>query len=203
MSTAHTNALVVDYLRRLERAAASLPASRRAELVAEIREHIEEGLAAAGAVDEVAVRNVLERLGPPEEIAAAADPPRPPHGPLELAAAILIAIPFVGWILGVALVAFSRAWTSREKMIGIAICLVPVLAFGLGFTVMGSDGGSVEIRTGTPVGSLPQEETGGGGGGLGPIELVVLLGTFLAGPLAALYLGTRLRRPSESPAESA
>ena len=75
MTTSHTNEIVAAYLRRLEQAADSLPRSRRAELVAEIREHIDDALLEAGAADEVAVRNVLERLGPPEEIAAAASPP--------------------------------------------------------------------------------------------------------------------------------
>jgi uncharacterized membrane protein len=52
--------------------AATLPPPRRSELVAEIREHIDAALQDAGTRDEVAVRNVLERLGSPEEIAAEA-----------------------------------------------------------------------------------------------------------------------------------
>ena len=77
MSTVHTDRLVEDYLHRLEAAAraAALPPPRRAELVAEIREHVEEALR-DGPRDEAAVRNVLERLGPPEEVASdAADGP--------------------------------------------------------------------------------------------------------------------------------
>lgn len=35
----------------------------------EIRGHIDDALLEAGAADEVTFRNVLERLGPPEEIA--------------------------------------------------------------------------------------------------------------------------------------
>ncbi len=34
-------------------------------------------------------------------------------------------------------------------------------------------------------------------GGLGPTELLLVFGSFLAGPLAAVYLGTRLRRTPE------
>ena len=93
----HTNRLVQDYLRRLEQAAAPLPRSRRAELVAEIREHIDDALLEAGAADEVAVRNVLERLGPPEEIVAAAATPTGPTGRagrLEIGALIALAVPF-------------------------------------------------------------------------------------------------------------
>jgi hypothetical protein len=204
MSTAHRDGLVGEYLRRLEDAAAHLPRSRQVELVTEIREHIDDALAEAGASDEVAVRNVLERLGPPEEIAAAAGPP-PPHrtgGRLELAATILIAIPFVGWVLGPGLVVFSRAWTSREKLIGVALCLVPVVVLALGFTALSADSGpTIQIGAGTPFEPLPHES---GDGGAGPLELVVILGSLLAGPLAAVYLGTRLRgRPEETSVESA
>ena len=120
MTTAHTNELVADYLRRLERAAAPLPRSRRAELVAEIREHIDDALIEAGAADEVAVRNVLERLGSPEEIAAAATPPADPTahaGKLEVVALIALALPFVGWLVGIALLLASRAWSGRDKAI--------------------------------------------------------------------------------------
>ena len=55
-------ALVSDYLGRLERAAQPLPADRRGELIAEVHEHIESALAEAGSRDEVTARNVLERL---------------------------------------------------------------------------------------------------------------------------------------------
>jgi uncharacterized membrane protein len=63
--------LVTDYLARLERAAQVLPDPRRRDLVDEVRGHIELALDAAGARDEVAVRNALERVGDPEEIVAA------------------------------------------------------------------------------------------------------------------------------------
>ena len=63
--------LVRDYLGRLEAAATVLPVNRREELAAEVREHINAALADAGRTDEATVRNVLERLGPPEEIVAA------------------------------------------------------------------------------------------------------------------------------------
>jgi Domain of unknown function (DUF4190) len=76
----HTDPLADDYLRRLDAAASALPADRRHELVCEIRGHLDEALRQAPAGDETAVRNALERLGPPEEIAAAADP-APPDRP--------------------------------------------------------------------------------------------------------------------------
>jgi uncharacterized membrane protein len=67
----HTDPLVDDYLRRLGVAASALPAHQRTELVSEIRDHLREALRQAPAGGEVAVRDALERLGSPEEIAAA------------------------------------------------------------------------------------------------------------------------------------
>src|SRR5687767_13652776 len=65
------DALISDYLGRLDAAAWPLPATRRAELTAEVREHIEGALSEAGNRDETTVRNVLDRLGRPEDIVAA------------------------------------------------------------------------------------------------------------------------------------
>jgi Domain of unknown function (DUF4190) len=72
-----TDPLADDYLRRLDAAASALPAHQREELVAQIRDHLQEALRQAPAGDTAAVRDVLERLGTPEEVAAAADPPPP------------------------------------------------------------------------------------------------------------------------------
>jgi hypothetical protein len=74
----HTDPLVDDYLRRLDAAASALPAHRREELVSEIRDHLQEALRQAPASDEAAVRNLLERLGPPDEIVSAAADQVPP-----------------------------------------------------------------------------------------------------------------------------
>jgi len=69
--------LVEDYLRHLEAVAAVLPEYRRAELLAEIRAHLDEALRQVPAGDEAAVRSMLDRLGSPEEIVAAAAEPVP------------------------------------------------------------------------------------------------------------------------------
>ena len=189
MTTSHTNELVAAYLRRLERATDSLPRSRRAELVAEIREHIDDALLEAGAADEVAVRNVLERLGPPEEIAAAASPPSATParaGRLEIAAMIVLAVPFVGWLVGIPLVLLSQAWPGRDKAIAVLLGLSPLFVGAL--TVLAtSDGG------GGPVGA-PIEQSSGG---LGPLEVGVLSLGFLGGLVGAVYLALRLRRRAE------
>ena len=173
MTTMETDRLVDDYMQRLEEAAAHLQRSRRAELVSEIREHIEAALHEEEAANETAVRNVLERLGPPEEIVEAAEPPGAervlPTGKLELAALIALVVPVVGWLVGIVLVLASRAWSSREKTIG-ALILVPVLLPFLGLVL------------------------GSAGGGLGSVEVATLVvGFVLAGLPSALYLGSRLR----------
>ena len=145
--------LVRDYLGRLEAAAGLLAVERRAELVAEVREHIETALAEVGRRDEMTVRNVLERLGPPEEIVAAegepvagapspaaAQPPgaiaaRPPWGAVEILALLLLTVgavllPFVGPLAGLALVWASPRWTRRQKLVVTAI-VVALLALPL------------------------------------------------------------------------
>jgi Domain of unknown function (DUF4190) len=103
---AGTDALVEDYLRRLDAAASTLPPDRRAELVSEIREHLQEGLRHAGAADEVSVRNLLERLGPPEEIVAeAADPAPPASAPVSApetnSSAVASVVLGALWLLGI------------------------------------------------------------------------------------------------------
>jgi uncharacterized membrane protein len=144
--------LVRDYLGRLESAAWPLAAGRRTELVAEVREHIDAALTEAGRTDEVTVRNVLERLGPPEEIVAAESEgdataqsrtsSSSSWGAIEIIGVLLLTvgavfIPFVGPIVGLLFVWASTRWTVREKLIAstivIALLLLPVLAIiGLG-----------------------------------------------------------------------
>ena len=64
---------VGEYLRALERSLSDFPASRRNEIVSEIEEHIGGLLAELGATPtEAEIRNLLERVGAPDEIAAEA-----------------------------------------------------------------------------------------------------------------------------------
>jgi hypothetical protein len=133
MTTSTVDALVAQYLQRLHAAAAGLPPDRRAELIEEIEGHIAGARAAGAAADEAAVRTLLDRLGPPEEIAAAAAEDgladavpvvgrEAPGTGLETAAVLLLTagslVPAVGWVLGVALLWVSRRWTVREKVLG-------------------------------------------------------------------------------------
>ena len=178
MTTAHHDPVVASYLHRLESAAQALPRERRVELVSEIRAHIEEALNEAGATDEVTVRNVLERLGSPEQIVSEAVGSRPhpatSRGTLEMAALIVLALggilPVIGWSLGVVLVVASPAWSARDKGIGLTLGLV------------------ASLMVPALVMAMPM------GGGLGPIETYLLFGLgIVAGPLSAAYLAYRLR----------
>jgi uncharacterized membrane protein len=147
-SDAAERALAHDYLGRLHAAAWGLPAQRRDELVAEVREHIDEALRserAAGRSGEVVVRNVLERLGPPEEIVRAESEGQPydaggaaPQsadswwGPVEILAVVLLSVggvvlPVMGPIIGLVLLWVSPRWTRGQKAIGTALSLLPAL----------------------------------------------------------------------------
>lgn len=210
MTPVTADPLVEEYLRRLEIAAATLPPYRRDELVAEIRDHVDEALREENANDEIAVRNVLERLGPPDEIVTAAAGPsvaREPHeaaervGRLEIAALIALVVPFLGWLVGVVLVVVSRAWTAREKVLGLALLLVPLLLPALGF--MSESASDVSV---SPVPVEPAEEglpEAGTGPGTSPAEVALIVMFFLAGLPSAVYLGWRLRRSKDSAARAA
>ena len=191
MTTMRRDRLVDDYLRRLEAAAAHLPRDRRAELVGEIEEHVDAALAEGGD-DEAAVRNVLERLGSPEEIAAAAAPPAAQRGrgSLENAALIVLClsclVPLLGYLIGTALVLASQAWHGREKLIGLVVA--PIVVFA----------GASAVFLG--VAHLLGEGEDSGGDAFvvttsDPVRLPLFLFAFVAGFAAAAYLSSRLRGP--------
>jgi hypothetical protein len=123
----HTDPLVDDYLRRLDAATSALPAHRREELVSQIRDHLQEALRQTPADDEAAVRNVLERLGPPEEIADAATDPSPPGQPaaaysqanaLAIASVLAAVLWFAGFGAVLALVFGYRARSQIRNSAG-------------------------------------------------------------------------------------
>jgi hypothetical protein len=181
MTTMRRDPLVDDYLRRLEAAVARLPRARRAELVEEIEAHIDSALRETGSADTAAVRDVLERLGPPEEIAAAAGPPARAavRGRLESAALFVLGLSFLlpglGYLIGAGLVVGSGAWDGREKLVGLLI--PPAVLFG----------GGLVLALGAA--------SGDSAAGLGPLEIAVVLANVLSGPLGAAYLSRRLARP--------
>jgi hypothetical protein len=117
----HTDPLVDDYLRRLDAAASRLPADQREELVSEIRDHLQEALRQTPTGDQAAVRNALERLGSPEEIAAAAADPAPgqPAGAASQINGLAIASVLVAvlWFAGLgAVLALFFGYRARRQI---------------------------------------------------------------------------------------
>ncbi|MGB9376595.1 MAG: hypothetical protein WCB04_03685 [Mycobacteriales bacterium] len=189
MISMKTEKLVEDYLQRLATAARVLPAERRAELVNEIRGHVADAIQAADAADEADVRNVLDRIGDPDEIVAAAldgQPTAPIQRPqfdtLEVAAVLALGlgaifVPVVGWLVGVILVWISEAWSTRDKVIG---TLGPLLL-------------AVVVPIVAQIGRLTLLSSGIGN--LGPMEsmFVAVAGVgWIGGVLGAIYLAGRL-----------
>lgn len=137
--------LIQDYLKDLENEAAMLPTRTRRNLLTEIRAHLREAIA-EGASGEADVRNLLDGLGNPREIVAAArsdmgEPSVVARPGLREAGAILLLVvggivpPVIGWLVGVALLWSSKAWTPRHKLLGTLVVpgglLAPVLLLSL------------------------------------------------------------------------
>jgi uncharacterized membrane protein len=192
---------VGEYLRRLQRSMGDLPAERRDEILAEIEEHIASGLAEYPSPTDADVRNVLDRVGDPEVIAAEARERfgiRPAKRAWTDTAAIILlfigGFTIVGWFVGVVLLWISDAWNSRDKFIGTLV--VPGgLAGALGFVLMLSSvptSVSCEV-TGSGVGPdsscVSHSSTSGAAG-------VLILGALvlIAPIVTAIYLSWRLRR---------
>lgn len=199
--TSSTDPRVAAYLRQLDHALSPLPWEQRHELFTDISAHIDSELAARPA-DRRAVDDVLSRLGDPQVIAAAAGAPPPPPPArgraMEIAAVVLVAIggfviPFIGWVIGIALLWASRRFTPRDKLIG---TLVPPLGFFapilLAF-VAGTSASSVQVCATSAGGAAPAlaarcSVTTGGGSGAGWLVAVAVLAA------AALYTVVRLSR---------
>jgi uncharacterized membrane protein len=139
--------LVRAYLDELAQHTATLPEVRRRELLADLREHIEVTLTDCDPADEEAVRQVLNRLGHPREIAAAAldeegqahpEPESSGRTTLTLTLALLplplLIVPALGPVLALATVVTallrvwkSPQWTKREKKWATLLFVSPVV----------------------------------------------------------------------------
>jgi len=130
--------LVEQYLKELRAASRGLSRGERRELAAQIEEHIRAALAIMPAPGEAGVREILERLGDPEEIVAEQYGPhgaRAGIGAQAVTAIVLLLVggflAGIGWIAGVVLLWTSQVWTTREKLIGTLV--VPGGLFGAFF----------------------------------------------------------------------
>jgi hypothetical protein len=192
---------VDDYLRELERSLRDVPRDRRGEIVTEIEAHIDALLAEHGpAPSEADARNVLERVGHPDDIAREARE-ESDEAPVrrrwtDVAAVIALPFPVVGWIVGAVLLWMSDVWDTRDKIIGTVAGPGVFVLGGLG-TVAASNGGTA----GEPAPLGPEPYSGGAdvaaGDTLGAIEIAVLALVFLVPVAAAIYLARKLRTPPE------
>ncbi|MEV7674369.1 hypothetical protein [Streptomyces sp. NPDC088752] len=189
--TAHP--LVTDYLATVEREASFLPAGRREELLADLREHLD--VAVGDERDPEAVRAALDRLGSPAAIVAAAraEEPEAAAGPghgeapksRTTGTAVLLGVSGIAVLLGsylgpVVLIAglillwTSDAWERGAKVSATVLASLTPLAFLFAFVL-------------------------GGAGRLGVIELLVLLVAGIALPVtAAIRLIRAARRTARA-----
>ena len=211
--------LVERYLKHLEVELDDVPRDRRREIVDEIAGHIAEARAALEHETEADVRNILEGLGDPAEIAADArerfELPASRTAPykagwMEVGALVLlliggIVIPFFGWFIGVVLLWVSNAWNVRDKIIGTVF--VPG---GLGLSLMlfllstsvsveGGDFSSTECDEDAATGKVLRcvTHTGKAANSTSVSEVltaILLVAVIVAPIITTAYLTYRLRR---------
>ena len=189
MKTHLSSNLIQDYLKRLDRATRDIPPTRRRELREEIQQHVAE--AVPGDATEAAVRTALDRLGSPEQIAAAErerlGTVHARAGWVEAAAMLLLLIgssvllliggtwlAVLGWVAGVVLLWRSRVWSPRDKLLGtfvIPFGLLPAFLLATVPTQVCVSGGSSPASTCS------------GANGIARIGLIVLFAVLLVLPI--------------------
>lgn len=168
------------YLDELDRAAVSLPADRKAELLADVAAHLDEELGAA--TEDATARVVLDRLGDPATLVAEAraDLPSHPASPsgAETVALLLmgiggIALPLLAPAVGVTIMRSTPRWSRHHVNVAWAILGVGAAALLAGLALLAV---TTEATTGTVVAGL-----------------LALGAVLLAGPVAAFYAASRPR----------
>lgn len=208
MSAVHAKQLVDGYLGRLELELLDLPAARRQEIVEEIRDHIAEERAGIEDESDADLMNLLDRLGDPADIAAAARDGRAKAAPrsgssvgtLEILALILT--PLV-WPVGVILLWASAAWTTRQKLLGTLVppggltgvlFVGPALLLNPVFLTSCTGGGGSNGVVATTCTSPEWWQYA-----LGILLIVLSLAALAAPVVVGIYLATRLRTRTVSP----
>jgi hypothetical protein len=169
------------YLAELDRAAAHLPADRRAELLEQIGAHLAAELPATATADQAHL--VLSRLGEPAELVAeaAADLPPGPAAAGPSAAEILalllmgiggVALPLIAPAVGVLLMRSTPRWMPQEVRRTWLILAVGLVAL------------AVLIGLAT----IPNPPAAAAMAALAMLGIMVVVG-----PLSALYAATRPR----------
>ena len=195
MSTSSLHPVVTAYLQQVRREGRDLPGDRLGELLIDLEEHLSAAIPTDASEEDV--REVLGRFGDPREIIEAERPlviTAERRGPREWAAIFLLLFGFiaagVGWVVGVVLLWRSRAWTTRDKLIGTL-----VLPGGLFATVvllllaLGRPRKEICTHYGASVAHCTQGPSGGPST-LVSIALIILALTPIA---TAIYLARRAR----------
>ncbi len=188
-----------EYLARLERSLGDVPSASREEIVSEIVSHIDEALAEEPDRSEATVRNVLDRVGDPDEIASEARDrlgirtPKPSW--LDAVALILLLVGgflfILGWVAGVILLWLSGVWSVRQKIIGTLLVPGGLLAPFL-FVSMPID--TVECRTSVVNGLTTEVCEGMASGGSRVLAWAILIFLIVAPIASSIYLGRTLYR---------
>jgi uncharacterized membrane protein len=211
--TPTTDKLVERYLKHLDVELDDLPRDRRREMVDEISGHIAEARADLEHETEADVRNILEGLGDPADIAADARerfevrPPatQPKTRWMEILALIFLLvggliIPVVGWLIGVVLLWVSNAWNVRDKVIGTLV--LPgglLLPLGLGVIAASSSSEGCPVPVGIPV--EPPQCDRVASGGIDVLAVTFLILAVVAPIVTTAYLAYRMRnRPAATTA---
>jgi hypothetical protein len=198
----HTDDLISQYLKDLERELSDLPRAARRDVVEEISQHIADERAELTTESEAAVRAVLDRLGDPAEIAAEARerfsvPPRR-RRPVEVTALVLltggIILPGLGWLAGVTLLWVSDVWNIREKLLGTLFApagwVIPAW-----FVLQTVGAGSACLTSVDQHGRTIERSCSGGTSSFERIFWPTLLIAFgVASVATMIYLAVRLRR---------
>lgn len=123
------DALIEDYLERLRQVTVDLPRQIRDDLLLDISEHLQAGMEGRPRTV-VEVRNLLDELGAPEQIAGAArdqqteatGPAVPSQGVPAVASLALalaaVSLTWIVWPVGVICLWLSDTWTTRQKWLG-------------------------------------------------------------------------------------
>ena len=154
MSSQGPDALIKSYLDDIERAVAPLPARQRRKLVDDISSRIAAARLELDFESEAAVREMLDRLGAPASIAAAATAESSPSERTEhrredsvitwlLFGGLLVG---VGWLVGVNRLWRSPVWSRSEKLLGTLVVPGGLLwAFTLEPRQVAAPGGGVSL----------------------------------------------------------
>lgn len=150
---AHTDVLVLDYLAAVWGASEDLEPGLRDELMTTVADYI--AMRRTSAADPLEdPRHILQRLGPPEALAAAVRrgrmpahlrrpavptplPPPPPSAPTQsshleyagiaLLSAGVVVLPVISPLAGLLLVSGSRRWSPAQKAVAWVLATLPVL----------------------------------------------------------------------------